>query len=110
MICTLRGRGTRAEDPFRGLRAGPVRSSPLFFFCSAPQSPLTSFFALSPTSQKHPKRTHSAKVCQSTSFRIKFDRSERSGSRVSLHNRELKRGQARGDTVTSKRRVTSRGD
>jgi hypothetical protein len=24
--------GRRAEDPFRGLRAGPVRSSPLFLF------------------------------------------------------------------------------
>ena len=26
--------GTRAEDPFRGLRAGPVRSSPFFFLNS----------------------------------------------------------------------------
>ena len=25
--------GRRAEDPFRGLRAGPVRYSPLFYFC-----------------------------------------------------------------------------
>ena len=24
--------GRRAEDPFRGLRAGPVRYSPLFYF------------------------------------------------------------------------------
>src|SRR5258708_39035786 len=26
--------GRRAEDPFRGLRAGPVRYSPLFYFRS----------------------------------------------------------------------------
>src|ERR1700722_13631606 len=31
MVCSLFGRGAGAEDPFRGLRAGPVRSSPLFF-------------------------------------------------------------------------------
>jgi hypothetical protein len=37
------GWGARAEDPFRGLRAGPVRR-PLLFFVE--------FFALSPTSRK----------------------------------------------------------
>ena len=46
----LRLWGTRAEDPFRGLRAGPVRSSPHFFVqtiwkrISLPhQNPATSF-------------------------------------------------------------------
>src|SRR5580704_4702357 len=29
MVCTLLARGARAEDPFRGLRAGPVRCLPL---------------------------------------------------------------------------------
>jgi hypothetical protein len=34
--------GTRAEDPFRGLRAGPVRSSP-FFLSHFPENSSQSF-------------------------------------------------------------------
>src|ERR1700689_193595 len=41
MVCSLVCRGARAEDPFRGLRAGPVRCPPFH----------SSFFALSPTSR-----------------------------------------------------------
>jgi hypothetical protein len=41
MGCISPRRGTRAEDPFRGLRAGPVRSSP---------------FSLSPFPPYHPQR------------------------------------------------------
>src|ERR1700691_424167 len=54
MVCSLVCRGARAEDPFRGLRAGPVRCPPFHF----------EFFALSPTSrtpQNAPEPP--AKVC-----------------------------------------------
>jgi hypothetical protein len=57
MVCTLRAWGARAEDPFRGLRAGPVRLSPTSFLQS--HFPLfkkffRTFADLPKTPQTHP--------------------------------------------------------
>src|ERR1700722_11983204 len=58
MVCTLSGRGARAEDPFRGLRAGPVRLSPTFYFPQVPLFAVPGFFRtfadLPKTPQTHP--------------------------------------------------------
>jgi hypothetical protein len=56
MVCILCGRGARAEDPFRGLRAGPVRLSPTFFsICSdfAAREFFRTFADLPKTPQTH---------------------------------------------------------
>src|ERR1700687_431529 len=51
--------GTRAEDPFRGLRAGPVRSSPFFTFADWSTKILHGRQA----SQNNPNKKNRAEVC-----------------------------------------------
>jgi len=54
--------GSRAEDPFRGLRAGPVRCSPLYFRRGDPGRPSGSSLTPKNTHQTYP---HTAAVFSS---------------------------------------------
>ena len=51
--------GRRAEDPFRGLRAGPVRYSPLHFRRTVTRTPVRIVSNL----PKHPEYTRTRRRC-----------------------------------------------